>query len=52
MEDNLNFESLSLYNCNICKKNNKIINNKNICKNCLKILTPHFDNCQCIYCRI
>lgn len=36
--------------CNICNlpNNNK---NKNICISCIKILTPHFANCNCIYCK-
>lgn len=36
--------------CNICKKVNNN-NNKNICTNCAKKLTPHYENCTCIYCR-
>ena len=36
--------------CNICnKKNDNTL--KNICTICCKLLTPHFDNCSCIYCR-
>jgi hypothetical protein len=36
--------------CNICGKKNNT-NDKNICINCVKILTPHFSNCNCIYCK-
>jgi len=36
--------------CNICKKYNNSLY-KNICSNCIKILTPHFPNCNCIYCK-
>ena len=35
--------------CNICKNNNT--KDKNICENCQSKLTPHFPNCNCIYCR-
>ena len=35
--------------CNICKKPNN--NCKNICKDCTKNITPHYENCTCIYCR-
>ena len=47
----LSFSKLTIEKpCNICnKKNNNV--HKNICSTCCKILTPHFDNCSCIYCR-
>lgn len=36
--------------CNICKKPNNNIH-KNICTKCVKNITPHYENCTCIYCR-
>ena len=36
--------------CNICKKPNNNIH-KNICTKCVKNITPHYENCICIYCR-
>ncbi len=36
--------------CNICKKPNNNIH-KNICTKCVKKITPHYENCTCIYCR-
>lgn len=48
--DNLLDNMLITKPCNICKKPNNN-NCKNICKDCVKKLTPHYENCTCIYCR-
>ena len=37
--------------CNLCRKKFNKINNTNFCSNCSKLVTHHFENCDCIYCR-
>ena len=47
----LSFSKLTIKKpCNICNKDNDS-KYKNICSICCKLLTPHFHNCSCIYCR-
>lgn len=37
--------------CNLCRKKFNKINNTNFCSNCSKLVTHHFEDCSCIYCR-
>jgi hypothetical protein len=52
-DDNINnmFNNMIIAKpCNICKKvnNNK---NKNCCNECQLVISMHYENCSCIYCR-
>ena len=37
--------------CNLCRKKFNKISKSNFCSNCSKLVTHHFEDCSCIYCR-
>ena len=43
------FGNIVINQCNLCKLKNNI--NSNFCISCQSILTKHFIDCKCIYCR-
>lgn len=50
LEDKLNNISLNRSICNLCRRKFEKINS-NFCINCSKLVTYHYPNCECMYCR-
>jgi predicted amidophosphoribosyltransferase len=46
--DNIN---INRFICSLCRKKFIKINNTNFCSYCSKLITPHFEDCNCLYCR-